>query len=58
MKYAVSVLLLAFSGVQGLPASTASNANWLTTQWDVIVVGAGPAGIIVADRMSEAGLKT
>jgi len=26
--------------------------------WDVIVVGAGPAGIIVADRMSEAGKKT
>lgn len=50
-----------------------SNADWLSTQWDVIVVGklalqyavtstnesgAGPAGIIVADRMSEAGLQT
>lgn len=26
--------------------------------WDVIVIGAGPAGIIVADRMSQAGKKT
>ncbi|TVY59260.1 Cellobiose dehydrogenase [Lachnellula cervina] len=33
-------------------------ANWKTEQWDVIVVGAGPAGIIVATRMAEAGQKT
>ncbi|KAL6706030.1 hypothetical protein ACN47E_006132 [Coniothyrium glycines] len=26
--------------------------------WDVIVVGSGPAGIVAADRMSEAGKKT
>ena len=58
MKYAATVFLSALASVQALPASTASNANWLTTRWDVIVVGAGPAGIIVADRMSEAGVKT
>lgn len=39
-------------------AGTAQNASWTTTPWDVIIVGAGPAGIIVADRMSEAGKKT
>ncbi|KAJ4373202.1 hypothetical protein N0V83_003495 [Neocucurbitaria cava] len=27
-------------------------------EWDVIVVGSGPAGLVVSDRMSEAGKKT
>ncbi|EMD66193.1 cellobiose dehydrogenase [Bipolaris sorokiniana ND90Pr] len=27
-------------------------------EWDVIVVGSGPAGIVAADRMSEAGKRT
>ncbi|RMZ73117.1 cellobiose dehydrogenase [Pyrenophora seminiperda CCB06] len=27
-------------------------------EWDVIVVGSGPGGIVTADRMSEAGKKT
>ena len=31
--------------------------TWATTTWDVIVVGAGPAGIIAATRMSETGKK-
>ncbi|KIW00135.1 uncharacterized protein PV09_08313 [Verruconis gallopava] len=35
-----------------------SSTSWQFENWDVIVVGAGPAGIIVADRMSEAGKKT
>ncbi|KAL2059726.1 hypothetical protein VTL71DRAFT_10218 [Oculimacula yallundae] len=33
-------------------------ADWTTQQWDAIIVGAGPAGIIVAKRMAEAGLQT
>jgi cellobiose dehydrogenase (acceptor) len=39
-------------------APSASNSSWADESWDVIVVGAGPAGIIVADRLSEAGKKT
>lgn len=39
-------------------SSAAQNTSWTSTPWDVIIVGAGPAGIIVADRMSEAGKNT
>ena len=46
--------LLALSTLSlGAPVSSLADAPW-----DIIVVGAGPAGIIVADRMSEAGKKT
>lgn len=31
--------------------------SWATDTWDVIVVGSGPAGIIVASRLSETGKK-
>jgi choline dehydrogenase-like flavoprotein len=34
------------------------SSDWESQQWDAIVVGAGTAGIIVADRLSEAGKNT
>ena len=78
MKCAAAFFPLLLSSVSALPASSLSNADWLSTKWDAIVVGeswlenpvsslrganettisgAGPAGIIVAERMSEAGQK-
>ncbi|KAI0445849.1 cellobiose dehydrogenase [Xylaria telfairii] len=41
------------------PSSHEARAtDWTQEKWDAIVVGAGTAGIIVADRLSEAGKKT
>ncbi|CAF9911055.1 hypothetical protein IMSHALPRED_009910 [Imshaugia aleurites] len=38
-------------------ASPLHPLSYLTTAWDVIVVGSGPAGVIVASRLSESGTK-
>ncbi|KAK8094389.1 Cellobiose dehydrogenase [Apiospora hydei] len=42
------------------PTNTSPNGSgdWTTEKYDAIIVGAGTTGIIVADRLSEAGKKT
>jgi cellobiose dehydrogenase (acceptor) len=46
-------LLQAISLIYALPIEADSRANLTTTLWDVIVVGSGPAGVIVASRLSQ-----
>ncbi|PBP23619.1 cellobiose dehydrogenase [Diplocarpon rosae] len=41
-----------------LAAEAEAQVDWSTKEWDAVVVGAGPAGIIVASRMAAAGLQT
>ncbi|RAL60269.1 hypothetical protein DID88_000049 [Monilinia fructigena] len=48
----ISIIAGLVAGVWG------ADDSWITEQWDAIIVGAGPAGIVVASRLSEAGLKT
>ncbi|APA07372.1 hypothetical protein sscle_02g021420 [Sclerotinia sclerotiorum 1980 UF-70] len=55
MKISYHVSL--FAGL--LSAVWAQEDNrWIQEQWDIIVVGSGPGGIIVSSRLAEAGLKT
>ncbi|OAA73359.1 cellobiose dehydrogenase [Cordyceps fumosorosea ARSEF 2679] len=52
MKYSHTILLAALASASPTPK------DWTLQKWDAIVVGAGTSGIIVADRLSEAGLNT
>ncbi|TVY36058.1 Cellobiose dehydrogenase [Lachnellula occidentalis] len=52
MFFAKNILLA------GAGLAAAVTADWTTETYDAIIVGSGPAGIIVATRMAEAGLQT
>ena len=51
------LLLLLLQTFAVVFASPVHPQSWTTTVWDVIVVGSGPAGVIVASRLSETGKK-
>ncbi|KAG5917733.1 hypothetical protein E4U42_007143 [Claviceps africana] len=53
-----SRLVGVLAAVGAAPVTMAATADWASQSWDAIIVGAGTAGIIVADRLSEAGHKT
>ncbi|KAG6017096.1 hypothetical protein E4U54_008357 [Claviceps lovelessii] len=58
MRSTLSRLVGVVAAVGAAPVAVAATADWASQSWDAIVVGAGTAGIIVADRLSEAGYRT
>ena len=59
---ALAVFVALLAGGEAIPVAEPlpcdQGDGWLSEEWDAIVVGAGTAGIIVADRLSEGGKKT
>lgn len=57
MRVVTTALSLFVASTLALPTPP-DEKDWSVREWDAIIVGAGTAGIIVADRLSKAGLDT